>query len=65
MKNTVEIEVKSLNNNTIFDVMTECTNKKINTNEVDTVLVWVGNVLHRMEFCRNLDGEIVNLQKKW
>jgi len=64
MKNTVEIEVKSLNNNTIFDVLIECTNKELNTKEVDTVLVWVDNVLHTMEFGWK-NGEIVNLQKKW
>ena len=64
MTQTVEIEVKSLTNNTIFDVLEECTNKGIDTKKVDTVLVWVGNVLHKMEFAWK-NEEITNIQKKW
>jgi hypothetical protein len=64
MAETIEIEVENLTNNTIFNVLEECTKKNIDTKEVGTVLVWVGNILHKMEFGWR-SGEIVCLQKKW
>jgi hypothetical protein len=65
MKTTIEIETNKLNNNTLFNVLDECTKQGVNTKEVDTILVWVGNKLHKLEFAWNADRKIFGLQRKW
>lgn len=61
---TIEIETTRLSNNTIFEVTDECTKQGVDTKDVETILIWVGNILHRMEFSW-MHGKIENIHKKW
>lgn len=63
---TIEIVVKTLNNNTLFEATKECNNKGIETSEVSEIKVWDDNFnCHKMEFAFDVDGKIMGLQKKW
>lgn len=62
---TIEIEVKEFNNSNLWVASSECSKQNINAMEVETILVWCGNTMKRMEFAFDVDGKIMGLQKKW
>ena len=45
MKVTIEIETEKLTNKVLFQVTDECTKQSVNTRDVETILVWEGELI--------------------
>ena len=64
MKFTIEIETEKLTNQVLFQVTDECTKQSVNTRDVETILVWEGMKLHKLQFVWGTEGKITGLCKK-